>query len=337
MIIGLTYDLRRDYLLQGYGEEETAEFDKPETIDAIETTLRELGFVTERIGNIQELTVKLAASRRWDLVFNIAEGLYGFAREAQVPALLDAYRVPYTFSDPLVLAVTLHKGMSKRIIRDLGMPTADFFVVEAEADIDRVALDFPVFVKPVAEGTGKGINAASKIVSRGQLAAACRSLLARYRQPVLVEAFLPGREFTVGIIGSGAEAEAVAVLEVLLKAEAETDAYTYANKENYQQLVEYRLVQDDAAMRAEAVALAAWRGLGCRDAGRVDLRADADGVPHFLEVNPLAGLNPKHSDLPILCRLAGVSFQQLIEKIMRSALKRAGLAWFPAHEDRHPA
>lgn len=337
MRIGLTYDLRRDYLLRGHGEEETAEFDKPETIDAIEAALRELGFAVERIGNIHDLTVKLAAGRRWDLVFNIAEGLYGFAREAQVPALLDAYQVPYTFSDPLVLAMTLHKGMTKRIIRDLGMPTADFFVVEAEADIDRVNLHFPVFVKPVAEGTGKGINAASKIASRDQLAAACRSLLAQYRQPVLVEAFLPGREFTVGITGSGAEAEAVAVLEVLLKAEAETDAYTYTNKENYQQLVEYRLVEDDAAMQAKAVALAAWRGLGCRDAGRVDLRADAQGVVHFMEVNPLAGLNPDHSDLPILCRLAGVSFQQLIEKIMRSALKRAGLPWFPDHEDRHPA
>lgn len=337
MKIGLTYDLRRDYLLQGYGEEETAEFDKPETIDAIEAALKELGFATERIGHVQDLVAKLAAGRRWDLVFNIAEGLYGFAREAQVPALLDAYQVPYTFSDPLVLALTLHKGMTKRIIRDLGLPTADFFVVEGEADIDRVNLAFPVFAKPVAEGTGKGINAASKIVSRDQLTAACRSLLARYRQPVLVEAFLPGREFTVGIIGSGAEAEVVAVLEVVLRAEAETDAYSYTHKENYQHMVEYRLVEDDAAMRARAVALAAWRGLGCQDAGRVDLRADAQGVVHFMEVNPLAGLNPQHSDLPILCRLAGMSFQQLIEKIMRSALKRAGLVRSHGLADHHPA
>ena len=337
MTIGLTYDLRRDYLLQGYGEEETAEFDKPETIDAIEAALKELGFATERIGHVQDLVAKLAAGRRWDLVFNIAEGLYGFAREAQVPALLDAYQVPYTFSDPLVLALTLHKGMTKRIIRDLGLPTADFFVVEGEADIDRVNLAFPVFAKPVAEGTGKGINAASKIVSRDQLTAACRSLLARYRQPVLVEAFLPGREFTVGIIGSGAEAEVVAVLEVVLRAEAETDAYSYTHKENYQHMVEYRLVEDDAAMRARAVALAAWRGLGCQDAGRVDLRADAQGVVHFMEVNPLAGLNPQHSDLPILCRLAGMSFQQLIEKIMRSALKRAGLVRSHGLADHHPA
>lgn len=327
MKIGLTYDLRQDYLRQGYSEEESAEFDKPETIDAIEAALKELGFATERIGNIKDLVAKLAAGDRWDLVFNIAEGLHGLAREAQVPALLDAYEVPYTFSDPMVLAVTLHKGMTKHIIRDLGIATADFFVVESEADIDRVKLDFPVFAKPVAEGTGKGISAASKIASKKELAAACRSLLARHRQPVLVETFLPGREFTVGITGHGSEAEVVAVLEVLLKAGAETDAYTYTNKENYEQLVEYRLVHGEAASRARAVALAAWRGLGCRDAGRIDLRADARGVPHFMEVNPLAGLNPVHSDLPILCRLAGVSFQWLIEKIVRSALNRAGLEW----------
>lgn len=327
MKIGLTYDLRQDYLQQGYSEEEAAEFDKPETIDAIEAALKELGFATERIGNIKDLVAKLAAGDRWDLVFNIAEGLHGLAREAQVPALLDAYEVPYTFSDPMVLAVTLHKGMTKHIIRDLGIATADFFVVESEADIDRVKLDFPVFAKPVAEGTGKGISAASKIASKKQLAVACRSLLARHRQPVLVETFLPGREFTVGITGHGSEAEVVAVLEVLLKAGAETDAYTYTNKENYEQLVEYRLVHGEAANQAMAVALAAWRGLGCRDAGRIDLRADARGVPHFMEVNPLAGLNPEHSDLPILCRLAGVSFQWLIEKIVRSALNRAGLEW----------
>lgn len=335
MKIGLTYDLRQDYLQLGYDQEQTAEFDKPETIDAIEAALKDLGFATERIGNIRNLVARLAAGDRWEFVFNIAEGLHGFAREAQVPALLDAYRIPYSFSDPLVLAVTLHKGMTKRIIRDLGIPTADFFEVAAEADIARVALDFPVFAKPIAEGTGKGINAGSKIASRDQLAAVCRSLLSQYRQPVLVEAFLPGREFTVGITGSGDDAEVVAVVEVLLKACAEPDAYTYANKENYQQLVEYRLVWDDAADRAKAVALAAWRGLGCRDAGRIDLRADARGVMNFMEVNPLAGLNPDHSDLPILCRRVGVSFQQLLQKILQSALKRVELERFPDFADRH--
>jgi len=328
MKIGMTYDLRQDYLSLGYSEEETAEFDKPDTIEGIELALQGLGYRTDRIGHLKNLVARLAAGESWDLVFNISEGLHGFGREAQVPALLDAYGIPYTFSDPLVLSLTLHKAMTKHVIRDLSIPTPDFCVVESENDVLSVELPFPLFAKPVAEGTGKGINGSSRILSREELTSACRILLAEYQQPVLVEAFLPGREFTVGIIGTGKEAASVAAIEVLLKEDAERDAYTYANKANYQQLVEYRLVEDKLAKRAEEVALAAWRGLGCRDAGRIDLRVDNEGTPNFIEVNPLAGLNPIHSDLPILCRLAGISFEQLIERIMISAFKRAGLDRF---------
>lgn len=324
----MTYDLRQDYLSLGYSEEETAEFDKPDTIDGIDRALQRLGYQTDRIGHVKNLVTRLAAGESWDIVFNISEGLRGFGREAQVPALLDAYDIPYTFSDPLVLSLTLHKAMTKHVIRDLGIPTPDFCVVESEDDIFRVDLPFPLFAKPVAEGTGKGINGSSKILSREELVSACRVLLAEYKQPVLVETFLPGREFTVGIIGTGEEATAVAVIEVLLKGNAERDAYTYVNKENYQQLVEYRLGEDKLAEHAQEVALAAWRGLGCRDAGRIDLRVDHRGIPNFIEVNPLAGLNPTHSDLPILCRLAGISFEELIERIMESALKRVGLDGF---------
>jgi D-alanine-D-alanine ligase len=162
----MTYDLRDDYLAEGYGEEETAEFDHPATIAAIEGALRTLGHETERIGHIRTLAKRLVAGEKWDLVFNIAEGLRGFGREAQVPALLEAYDIPYVFSDPLVLSLALHKGMTKRVIRDLGIPTPDFTVVESPEEIERVALPFPLFAKPIAEGTGKGVTAASKIVDR---------------------------------------------------------------------------------------------------------------------------------------------------------------------------
>ena len=118
MKIGITYDLRDDYIAEGYTEEETAEFDHPRTIAAIEDTLQSLGYETDRIGHIRALARRLVAGNRWDLVFNIAEGLRGFGREAQVPALLDAWEIPYTFSDPLVLSLTLHKGLTKRVIRD---------------------------------------------------------------------------------------------------------------------------------------------------------------------------------------------------------------------------
>ena len=322
MKIGITYDLREDYLIEGYSEEETAEFDRAETIEAIDQTLKELGYRTDRIGHLKSLTRRLAAGDRWDMVFNIAEGLRGFGREAQIPALLDAYDIPYTFSDPLVLALTLHKGMTKHVIRDMGIPTPDFAIIEKEDQITGICLSYPLFAKPVAEGTGKGITAASKINTEKELVEVCRMLLTVFKQPVLVESFLPGREFTVGIIGTGKDAIATDTMEVCLKAQAEPDVYSYINKENCEELVEYRLVYDEEAQQVRETALSAWRGLGCRDAGRMDLRSDRSGRPNFMEVNPLAGLHPQHSDLPIIFSLMGKTFHQLIDRIMHSALKR---------------
>lgn len=324
MRVGLTYDLREQYLAEGYGLEETAEFDRPDTIDAIERALHRLGFETDRIGHVRQLAARLVAGERWDLVFNIAEGLEGIGREAQVPALLDAWRIPYVFSDPLVMALTLHKGMAKRVVRDQGVPTAPFAVIEQPADVAEIDLPFPLFAKPVAEGTGKGVTPASKVTSQTGLRRVCRQLLQQFRQPVLVETFLPGREFTVGITGTGARARSIAVMEVVLTEKAEADVYSYVNKEECDSRVHYRLVDDGEAREAAAVALAAWRALGCRDGGRIDVRSDARGRPHFLEVNPLAGLHPQHSDLPIMCALSGISYDDLIGRIMDSALTRLG-------------
>ncbi len=326
MKVGMTYNLRDDYLALGYSEVETAEFDKVSTIEAIERALRELGYETDRIGHVWNLVKRLAAGDRWDMVFNIAEGLWGFGREAQVPALLDAYGIPYTFSDPLVLALTLHKGMTKSVLRDGGVPTPDFAVVEAESDLIELEtkLAYPLFAKPVAEGTGKGITVASKIGSPAELSVVCRELMNRFRQPVLVETYLPGREFTVGILGTGAQAKVVGVMEILLEDKAEPEAYTYFNKENYESLVTYKLVDDGQARSAARTALQAYRILGCRDAGRVDLRGDCFDVPNFMEINPLAGLHPVHSDLPILCRKVGKDYVRMIAEIMDSAVQRLG-------------
>jgi D-alanine-D-alanine ligase len=322
MKVGLTYDLRDDYLAEGYSELETAEFDRADTIEAIERTLGLLGYETERIGHAKKLAARLVLGDKWDIVFNIAEGLSGYGREALVPALLDAYGIPYVFSDPLALSVTLHKGMAKRVVRDCGVPTPDFAVVSEPADIAGIKLPFPLFAKPVAEGTGKGVTPASKIVDRERLVSECNRLLGEHNQPVIVETFLPGREFTVGITGTGSNAAALIPMEVVLKENAESEVYSYHNKEYCEELVEYRLATDAEAMRAADVALAAWRALGCRDAGRVDIRSDASGMPNFIEVNPLAGIHPEHSDLPILCTLQGVSYTELMDAIMRSATAR---------------
>lgn len=327
MRIGLTYDLKPDYQALGYGEEEVAEFDSPETIAAIGAVLQARGHEPVPIGHAQALMARLAAGERWDLVFNIAEGVRGFGREALVPALLEAHGIPYTFSDPLVLALTLHKGMTKRVLRDLGLPTAPFALVERPEDAAGIELPFPLFVKPVAEGTSKGISAASRVADRDDLARVCAYLLERYRQPVLVETYLPGRELTVGLLGTGPGARVLGVLEVRPRGAVDSWDYSYETKRDWEGRVSYHLIQDDLAQRAGELALAAWRGLGCRDGGRVDLRADADGQWTILELNPLAGLHPRLSDLVILAERVGLSHADLIGALLDQALARVAAGW----------
>jgi D-alanine-D-alanine ligase len=325
MKIGLTYDLRSDYLAEGYSEMETAEFDRNDTIDALEEVLKLLGHDPERIGNARRLIERLAAGNRWDLVFNIAEGLKGIGREAQVPAILDIYGIPYTFSDPLVMCLALHKGMTKRIIRDAGIPTSDFLIVENAIKDGDILFQPPFFIKPVAEGTGKGVSPSSIIRRLEDLEPACELMMNEYKQPVLIEHYLSGREFTVGITGTGNDAVVIGTIEVHLLKGAEKGVYSYINKERCEELVEYKIVDstgDPLVKRAEEISLMAWRTLGCRDAGRIDIRCDEEEIPYFLEVNPLAGLHPDHSDLPIISKGVGLGYQALIERIIISASKR---------------
>lgn len=322
MRIGVTYDLRADYLAMGMSEEDSAEFDSEITIASLCDALSGLGHEAIRIGHLKALNARLVAGERWDAVFNICEGLHGFAREAQVPALLEAYDIPYVFSDPLTLSVALDKSWAKRIVRDQGVPTADFALIEQLSDLNSLSLAFPVFAKPVAEGSGKGINEHSRANNLGELKTTVQDLLARFRQPVLVEHYLSGREFTVGITGTGSDAEVLGVMEITATAKAVAHGYGYENKEHWEDKVVLKLVSDSEAVQAGEVAVAAWRALRCRDGGSVDIRSDGAGRPHFIEVNPLAGLNPQHSDLCFLARFQGLSYQQLIGRIVDSFLAR---------------
>jgi D-alanine-D-alanine ligase len=325
MRIGLTYDLRDDYQGRGLPEEALAEFDSPETIEGIEAALRANGHETDRIGHVRALAARLVAGHRWDLVFNIAEGLSGRSREAQVPALLEAFDQPYTFSDPLTQAAGLDKAVAKRLVRDAGVATAPFAVLGTDADARACDLPLPLFVKPIAEGTGKGCERASKCTDRRALVQAARALRARFGQPALAEPFLPGREFTVGVLGRGTAARVIGVMEIVLKPDAEAEVYSFLNKELCESRVDYRLADDPEAREAGRVALAAYRALGCRDAARLDIRSDAEGRPQFLEVNTLPGLHPTHSDLPILAAKAGMPFAALIGAIVDAAAERHGL------------
>ncbi len=314
--IGITYDLRADYLALGYGEEETAEFDSQVTIDALIEALDALGYEPDPIGGVRRLCERLVAGERWDCVFNFCEGLRGVAREAQVPALLEAYDVPYVFSNPLTLALALDKAMAKRVVRDCGIPTAPFDVVERSEDAFKIELPFPLFLKPVAEGSGKGIGAHSKVNDRQMLIDTATDLLRRFQQPVLVESYLPGREFTIGITGTGMTSEIFGIMEVMFTENAEPHGYGYGNKENFEGRMDYRLADDAEACEGGRVALAAWRALNCCDGGRIDVRSDAEGHPHFIEVNPLAGLHPVRSDLIYIARFKGIAYTDLIGRIM---------------------
>jgi D-alanine-D-alanine ligase len=319
MKVGLTYDLRSWYIDRGYSMDETAEFDKQETVDALEQSLRKMGHQTEPIGNAFQLIEALAAGRKWDIVFNIAEGLYGDGRESVVPAILDQYRIPYVFSGPVIMGVSLNKHLAKLVVESAGVPVSPGMLLSKTTDIDKCHLEYPLFVKPVSEGTGKGITAKSLVTSREELKNMVDWILSEFHQSALVEEYLPGREFTVGVVGYGDEAIAIGGMEVTC---ADNLPYSVEVKENYLDYCSYKPLDNDIIEECKSVALGAWKALDAVDAGRVDLKVDRNGRICFIEANPLAGLNPVHSDLPILSRMYGIEYQSLLEMIMDAAIKR---------------
>jgi len=319
MKIGLTFDLRSWYIDRGYSMDETAEFDKQETVDALENSLKLMGHETEPIGNAFQLIEALASGKRWDLVFNIAEGLYGDGRESVVPAILDQYKIPYVFSGPVIMGLSLNKHLAKLVAAASGVPVSPGCLITELKDLDNCKLKFPLFVKPVSEGTGKGITEKSLVSSSSELKTMVEWILKEFKQPALVEEYLPGREFTVGIVGYGDDAVAIGGMEVIC---ANNLPYSVEVKENYLLYCTYKTLDADIVDECKTVALKAWKALDAVDAGRVDLKADRNGRICFIEANPLAGLNPVHSDLPILSRMYGIEYQALMEMIMKAALKR---------------
>lgn len=319
MKVGLTYDLRSWYTDRGYSMDETAEFDKQETVDALENALKLMGHETELVGNAFQVIEALAAGKTWDMVFNIAEGLYGDGRESVIPAILDQYRIPYVFSGPVILGLSLNKHLAKLVVAASGVQVSPGFLISELKDLTKCNLEYPLFVKPVSEGTGKGITAKSLVKTPAELEKMVKWILSEFRQPALVEEYLPGREFTVGLVGYGDEAVAIGGMEVIT---SDNLPYSLEVKENYQNYCKYKSLDADIIDECKSVALGAWKALDAVDAGRVDLKADRNGNICFIEANPLAGLNPVHSDLPILARMYGIEYQTLLEMIMNAAIKR---------------
>jgi D-alanine-D-alanine ligase len=328
MRIGITYDLKVDGPRpEGLPDDFQEEFDSPVTIEAIAQTLRKLGHEVEKLGDGRELLQRLLADPP-DLVFNTAEGQgIGRSRESRVPAVLEMLGIPYTGSDPLTLAVTLDKDCARRLVASAGIAVPPGVVVQAGenalAAVKKAQVPFPVIVKPAWEGSSKGIRGKSLVDRPEELAGVVAWLQRDHRQPVLIEEYIEGDELTVGMLGN-APPRVLGVMRVLPNQPNGRFVYSLEVKRDYLQRVRYECPPPYPAARLQTIeeaAFTAFRMLGCRDVSRLDFRL-RDGVPYFLEVNPLPGLNPESSDLMIMARLVGWQPERVIETIFQSAVER---------------
>ncbi len=311
-----------------------AECDSDETIEAVARALR-LRYEVFPIEADEEAYLRLRELRP-DLVFNISERLYGPNRESHIPTLCEILDIPHTGSDPLTLALCLDKSRAKEILSYHGVPNPQFWVIEpGQAVPSGVVL--PAIVKPLYEGSSKGIVDASVVRTRGELEERAAEVAAIYRQAAIVERFLPGREFTVGVLGTVPAHEILPIVEIdyrLLPSGA-NPIYSYEAKWIWdtpdQPLEIFRCPADiPAALRSriEAAVTAACRVLRIKDWCRIDIRLDEEEVPHILEVNPLPGILPRPEDnscLPKAARTAGYSYDDLILRVADEARARYGM------------
>jgi len=327
MIVGLAYDLKDDVpTLPGEPDDAREEYDSQETVDSLAYALESLGHTVVHLGGGRAFLDALPSSAV-DLVFNIAEGRGAYrSREVQVPAVLEMLDLPYTGSDPECLAICLDKPLAKQLVAAAGIRTPLGRVIDGPAGlaaIERCGL-LPAFVKPAWEGSSKGITARSKVTTHAALATEAARQLYTYRQPVLVEEFIPGDELTVVVLGE--PPEVLGIMRVLPLQGADPEfVYSLEVKREWQKLVRYEqpaAIDDRAAALVREASLRIFKLLGCRDVARIDFRLDRRGVPFFLEINPLPGLRPGHSDLPIMADMCGISYTELIGRIVNSALQR---------------
>ena len=333
MNIGIAYDLKSDFEQPRPGDgpdDALEEYDSPVTVDAIERVLASLGHRVTRLGGGRQFITAVLETPP-DLVFNIAEGRGSRSREAHVPAVCEMLGIDCTHSDPLTMALALDKAMAKRVVASAGVATPRFAVVERASDLDALDLEYPLFAKPLFEGSSMGIRRNSKIASEASLCDRIGTLLDHYREPVLVEEYCSGAEFTVAILGAGGGARVAGTMEIVPKKVAAADfVYSLEVKRNvnWRDEMEYavpprRDAHEIAAI--ESVALGAYRALGCRDVARVDVRIGRDGEPKFIEANPLPGIAPGWSDLALMWERLGRTYENLIASVLNEACTRLGV------------
>jgi D-alanine-D-alanine ligase len=331
MRLGLTFDLKPPGASPAPGEPDDRyeEYDPPETVEALARTLGELGHEVVRLGGGRPFLERIL-HEKVDFVFNIAEGQgTGRSREAQVPAVLEMLGIPYALSDPLTLSLSLDKALTKRLVALAGVSVPRDLLVRSPADLRGLgALPFPCLAKPAYEGSSKGVRDDSVLGGSEEAAARVPALLAAYRQPVLLEEFVEGDEYTVGVVGNDPP-RAVGAMRIRPRQGPDPRfVYSIEAKRDWRRRVAYDVpppLSPEEVHTLYTSAVAAFGAIGCRDAARVDFRM-RDGVPVFLEINPLPGLSPDYGDLPILARGHGIPYPELLRRILEAAFRRCGLA-----------
>jgi len=346
LCIALLYNLKKNAPHEvGEPPDAAAELDSEDTVRALQAAL-EAGphEVIPLEGDAGLYPQLLQLRERLDIAFNICEGHRGESRESQVPAMLEMLGIPYTASKILAQGLSLEKAMAKRIWMSHGLPTAAFQVFERPDEELQPEMSYPLFVKPVREGTAKGINSNSIVHDAEELQQRVAWLTATYRQPALVESYLPGREFTVGFLGNrllpgeqplskaydslGFHVFPVLEIDTSPLAQSERGIYTNRIKSEMPLAINYLCPADiDAKLERQLkrLAVAAFEAIGALDVSRVDFRLDARGRPYILEINTLPGMNPEISDLCIMARADGMPYRQMVNDIVCLAARRCGL------------
>jgi D-alanine-D-alanine ligase len=327
MNIGISYDLK-EAVSPGIEQPEDAleEYDSVATIEALKSAIEAKGHTVVKLGGGRDF-LNNVLKEKTDFVFNISEGLGTYrSREAQVPSVLEMLDIPYSGADPQCLAVCLDKQLTKKIVSLEGVRTPKWSIIGPSQlkATDWKYLPYPVFVKPVWEGSSKGVRLNSLVGEPEQTKTIVTSLLKQYHQPVLVEQFIAGYEVTVGMVGNNPP-RFLGIMRVVPRKKDLNFVYSLEVKRDYENLVDYECpaqLDKKTVQQIQEFSLKAFNVLECRDFARMDYRVSPDGIPYFLEINPLAGLNPRSSDLIIMAKLVGVNYNELIGSILDAALRR---------------
>lgn len=325
--VGIVYNLKKG--VPSDTPDAEAEYDNIGTVQAISSALEAGGYETVLLEANEDLPDQLRTERP-DIVFNIAEGFRGRGREAQIPALLNMLGIPFTGSDETTLCICLDKAVTKRLAATYHIRTPKYSVLEPESSFSTRGLKYPIIVKPAAEGSSKGISDVCVAASRKDLEQLARRDVKLYGEPMLLEEYISGREFTVGLLGNGKNVRVFSPMEIRFsgRPSGDYDIYSYNVKQDYQKYVNYQCpaeLSPEAEKEMKDTALKVFHVLGCRDFARVDFRLSPSGELYFIEVNPLPGLAPGYSDYPMLAGFCGMSYNELVLSVLRAGIQRCGL------------